>query len=151
MMPRTHSGSTTRSDTRAVTIEAPVDQVFDFIADPANLPRWAVGFCRAIHRDDDKPVDSGRWIVSTARGDVPIRYVTDRTLGVIDFYLSPAPGIDAIAFSRVVPNGDGAEYVFTQFRAPGMSDELFEGQVRALMEELQVLRSLMRARAACPG
>ena len=141
-----HHAPTTRSDTRAVTIDAGPDDVFDFVADPENLPRWAVGFCRSIRRDAET---SDRWIVTTAQGDLPIRYVTDRELGVVDFYLSPAPGVEAAAFSRVVPNGDGAEYVFTQFQAPGMPNEVFEGQVRALVEELHVLRAVIGARAAC--
>jgi hypothetical protein len=147
-MPGTkHHITTTSSDTRAVTIGAPANVVFEFVADPENLPRWAIGFCRAIRRDGEAP---DRWIVTTAQGDLPIRYVTDAALGVIDFYLSVAPGVEAAAFSRVVPNAEGAEYIFTQFQAPGMPDEVFEGQVRALVAELQVLRSFIEARSACP-
>jgi hypothetical protein len=137
-----------RSDTRTVRIDAPATEVFAFVADPANLPLWAVGFCRAIRRDGEAP---DRWIVTTAQGDLPIRYVTDAALGVVDLYLSPAPGVEAAAFSRVVPNEEGADYIFTQFQTPSMSDEIFKGQVRALTEELQVLRGLMAARAACPA
>jgi hypothetical protein len=138
--------TTTRSDTRAVTLDASVDEAFAFLADPANLPRWAVGFCRSI-----RPETGERWIVTTAQGDISIRYRTDRALGVIDFHLSPTPGVEAAAFSRVVPNGDGAEYVFTQFQSQGMPDDVFENQVHALVEELQVLRGIVRARAACAG
>jgi len=134
-----------RSDTQTVTIEAHAVQVFEFLADPENLPRWAVGFCRSIRRA------GGRWIAQTAQGDVGIRYVTDPTLGVIDFCISPAPGAEVVAYSRVVPNGDGAEYVFTQFQAPGMPDHVFEANVTALKEELVVLKALMRARAVCPA
>ena len=54
------------------------------------------------------------------------------------------------AFSRVLPNAAGAEYVFTQFQFDGMPPEVFEGQVRALTEELNVLRSLIAASLACP-
>jgi hypothetical protein len=147
-MPGTkHHITTTSSDTRAVTIRAAAGKVFAFVADPENLPRWAVGFCRAIRRNGEAP---GRWVVTTSQGDLPIRYVTNAALGVIDFYLSPAPGVEVAAFSRVVQNGDGAEYIFTQFQAPGMPDEVFEGQVHALVAELQVLRSLIEARSACP-
>ena len=142
-----HNLAAARSDTRAVTIAAAATKVYEFLADPENLPRWAVGFCRAIRPDREIP---GRWIVTTAQGDLPIRFVTDAALGVIDFYLSPAPGVEAAAFSRVVPNGQGADYVFTQFQTPGMPDEVFDGQVHALVEELQVLRALIGARAACP-
>jgi hypothetical protein len=140
--------ATMRADTRTVTIDAPADQVFDFVADPENLPRWAVAFCRAIRRADEPGAE--RWIVTTAQGEVPIRYVTDRTLGMIDFHFAGPSGLEDVARSRVLANGAGAEYVFTQFQAPGMSDEIFEGQVRALVEELQVLRGLIQARAVCP-
>jgi len=134
-----------RSDTQSVTIETPAVQVFEFLADPENLPRWAVGFCRSIRRDGE------RWIAQTAQGDVGIRYATDPTSGVIDFCISPAPGIEIAAHSRVVSNGDGAEYVLTQFQAPGIPDHVFEANVAALKEELVVLKALMRARAVCPA
>src|SRR5688572_327208 len=75
-----HHVAIMRSDTRTVTIYGTAGQVFDFIADPQNLPRWAVGFCRAVRRDGEVP---DRWIVTTAQGDLPIRYVTDSALGVI--------------------------------------------------------------------
>lgn len=143
-----HRVTTLRSDTRAITIEADAKEVFAFVADPENLPRWAVGFCRAIRPDPGTP---DRWIVTTVQGEVAVRYVTDAALGAIDFYLCPTPGMELPAFSRVVPNGDGAEYVFTQFQASEMPDDVFEGQVRALVEELQVLRGLIMARAACPA
>lgn len=134
-----------RSNTQHITINVDPRTLFDFLADPNNLPRWAVGFCRAIRRDGD------HWFVQTSQGEVAVRYVTHADLGVVDFSLSPAPGIEVDAFSRIVPNGDGAEYVFTQFQAPGMPDEAFEAQVSALKEELVVLRALMHAQAACPA
>jgi uncharacterized protein YndB with AHSA1/START domain len=145
-MPRDlHSAITTRSDTRSIAIDAPREHVFAFVADPENLPRWAVGFCRSIRRDE-----AGRWIVSTGQGELPVRYETNEQAGTVDFHLTTAPDTELAAFSRVVANGDGAEYVFTQFQHPGMSDDAFEAQVRALGEELHVLRGLLHARAACP-
>ena len=136
-----------RSDTRSVTIAAPVAAVFAFVADPANLPRWAVGFCKAIRRDPDAPA---KWIATTGSGDIAMRYATDEVHGVVDFYFEPRPNVEVAAFSRVIPNAAGAEYVFTQFQFPGMPDAVFEGQVRALVEELQVLRALISASVACP-
>ena len=136
---------TLRSDTRTVTIDAPPDAVFAFVADPTNLPAWAVGFCRTIRRG----TGDDQWVVTTAHGDVPIRYVTDERTGTIDFYFSVVPGSDVTAFSRVVPNGHGTDYIFTQFQSIGMSGEVFDAQTRALTEELQVLRGLMQARAVC--
>jgi hypothetical protein len=61
----------------------------------------------------------------------------------------PAPDVEVAAFSRVIPNAKGAEYIFTQFQTPGMSDEIFDAQRRALIEELHALRAILQARAAC--
>ena len=133
-----------RSDTQSVCLPADHTEAFDFLANPENLPQWAVGFCRSIRRDAD------RWLVDTGHGEVSMRYVTDATLGVIDFHFSPAPEVEAVARSRVVPNGVGAEYLFTQFQAPGMSDAVFEAQRATLADELEVLRRFFRARASCP-
>ncbi|MBI3402258.1 MAG: SRPBCC family protein [Acidobacteria bacterium] len=134
-----------QTNTQTVSIAASPTHVFEFIADPETLRLWAVGFCRRIRRE------GATWIVTTAQGDMPIRYETDRGRGTIDFYFSPAPGVEIAAFSRVVPNGNGAEYVFTQFQAPGMPDAAFAAQVSALTEELRVLSSVIRARAVCPA
>ena len=141
------SSSTLRSDTQAVTVDLAPSHVFAFIADPENLPLWAVGFCRAIRRD----TAPDQWIVTTAQGDVPIRYVTSEAAGTIDFHFTPAPGVELAAFSRVTPNAEGSEYIFTQFQPMGMSDEAFDAQVRALSGELRVLQGLLLARAACPA
>ena len=88
-------------------------------------------------------------MVATASGEISMRYETNESAGTIDFRFSPAAGVDAVAFSRVVPNGHGSEYIFTQFQLDAMPNEVFEGQVRALVEELQVLRALIQARSAC--
>jgi hypothetical protein len=88
-------------------------------------------------------------MVTTATGEVAIRYELNQAAGTIDFRFSPVSGLEASAYSRVVPNGDGAEYTFTQFQFAGMPNDVFEGQVRALADELQVLRGLIHARNAC--
>jgi hypothetical protein len=118
--------------------------VFSIVADPQNLPLWAVGFCRSIRRGD-----AHQWVVTTASGEIPIRFETNESAGTIDFRFSPGTGIEVAAFSRVVPNGHGSEYIFTQFQFDGMPNDLFDSQVRALVEELQVLRGLVHARSAC--
>ena len=131
-----------RADTKTIAIDAPAAEVRRFLADPANLPRWAVGFAKSVRQDE------GRWIVQTASGEIPIRIRTDETSGVVDFVMSPAPGVEALAASRVVPRGRGCEYVFTQFQATGMSDELFAKSVEALEHELKVLKAI--AEVQCP-
>ena len=54
-----------------------------------------------------------------------------------------------MAFSRVIPNGDGAaEYVFTFFQAPGVPDDVYRAQVEAMEEELGVLKRILEEGAS---
>ena len=134
-----------RADTQTISLAAGVEEVFAFLADPENLPHWAVGFARGIRRDVDG------WVVQTSQGEVALRVVADAETGTIDFHLRPALDVEAVAYTRVVPNDSGAEYVFTQFQTPGMPDEVFAAQRAALAEELALLPILFRARVACPA
>jgi hypothetical protein len=133
-----------RADTQTMTLPASAEDAFAFLAQPENLPRWAVGFARGIRREGDE------WIVQTAEGELPVRIDADAARGTIDFHMRVAPGLEAVAYSRVIPNDGGAEYVFTQFQFPGMDDALFAGQRAALAEELAILPILFRAQMACP-
>lgn len=131
-----------RADTRTISIEADPVRVVEFLSDPDNLPRWAVGFAKAVRQTPDG------WIVETGSGDVPIRIAADAVAGTVDFRMTPAPGLDVLAASRAIPRGPATEYVFTQFQAPGMPDEVFEKNVAALGHELTVLKALLEVE--CP-
>lgn len=135
---------TMSADTQSVTLPANATAVFAFLASPENLPRWAVGFAHGIRREGEI------WLVQTAQGEMPIRIVADADRGTIDFYVAVAPKVEAVAYSRVLPNDAGAEYVFTQFQLPGMAEEVFAGQRAALAEELAILPILFRAQLTCP-
>ena len=132
-----------RSNTQTISVDSPADRAFAFVADPNNLPRWAIGFAKDVRQGGDVG-----YIVTTGQGEVPLRVATDPHLGVVDFHMTVPGGADAVAHSRVLPRGDGAEYVFTQFQAPGMSDALFDGQVAALAHELVALKALLEVE--CP-
>jgi hypothetical protein len=131
-----------RSDTQTVTIAASPKEVFAFVADGENLPRWAIGFAKAVRRDAD------RWIVTTAQGQVPTHIALHEGAGTVDFHMEPAPGTVASAYARVVPNGDGAELTFTQMQQPGTSDEVFAQLVAAVSHELVALKAMLEV--ACP-
>ena len=131
-----------RADTKSIFIQASPRKVEEFLASPQNLPRWAVGFAKSIRNE------GGNWIVTTGAGDIGIRIEADFHSGVVDYFLSPAPGTEMVARSRVVPNGAGAEYSFTQFQSPGMPDDVFDKNIRAVEHELTVLRALLEVK--CP-
>lgn len=132
-----------RADTQTISIQAPADAVFSFVADPANLPRWAIGFAKEVQADGDI------WLVTTGDGgEVSLRPITDRGLGVVDFQMVMPGGIDAVARSRVVPRGEGSEFVFTQVQAPGIPDEIFDRFVETADHELTALKAVMEVE--CP-
>lgn len=131
-----------RSDTQTVRIETSSKTVLEFVSRPENLPRWAVGFCRSVRREAD------RWIVHTPEElEMELDCIADATRGTVDFHASPAPGVESVAFSRVVSVGDGADYMFTIVQGPGMPDAVFESQRTHLGEELQLLKRALEGPA----
>jgi hypothetical protein len=132
-----------RADTQTISIDAPPSRLIDFLADPNNLPRWAVGFAQSIRHDND------RWVVQTGAGEMAVRIDAHPGTGIVDFWMSPAPDAEMAARSRVVPRGSHSEYIFTQFQAPGMNDAIFARNVAALKHELTVLKALMEV--DCPS
>jgi hypothetical protein len=131
-----------RSDTQGIEIASTPQEVLRFVAEPENLPRWAVGFAKAVQRE------GANWVVETGQGPVPIRIEADPSSGVADFRMEVHPDAEVTAFSRVTPNGHGSQYVFTQVQAPDMPDEVFDAQVKALSHELTVLKALLEV--DCP-
>lgn len=130
------------SDTQSITIHARPAAVFDFIASAENLPRWAVGFAKSVRRDADA------WVVSGAGFEMPLRIEARADVRVVDFRFTPPPGSEALAATRVLPNGDASQVLFTQFQGAGMNDDDFARSVAAVKHELTVLRALLEVE--CP-
>jgi len=124
-------------DTQTIVIQTTPDQLFDFLAMPENLPKWAVRFCHSI-----RPMDKGWWVVKGCMGEIPVRYASDRRSRIIDYHVR-TPGGEAVIPTRVVPAGARAAYIFTQFQPEGMPDGAFQEQVDSLKDELKVLKSLV--------
>lgn len=131
-----------RSDTQTVTIEVPPGKVLAFVADGANLPRWAIGFARSVRQQE------AGWIVETGQREVPTTIRCDEASGTVDFRMPMGPARDASAYARALPNGTGTEFVFTQLQSPGVPDEIFEQLVAAVSHELVALKALLEV--ACP-
>jgi hypothetical protein len=133
-----------QSNTQSITIDRDPEHVFRFVAEPHNLPRWASTFAPRID-----PAGDGHWVVPSPAGDVLIRFEVDEERWTVDFHMRPVvprPGIEGSAASRVVPNGAGAEYVFTMFQFAGMPDETWHGQLEELPRELARLKLALEAR-----
>jgi hypothetical protein len=137
-----------RADTQTISIDSPADAVYAFVADPTNLPRWAVEFASEVTAKDDvwlvTPVDkTPDGEVAAGMGEVSLRVVTDKTLGIVDWHLIFPGGVESVVSSRVVPRGEGSEFMFTQVQAPEMPDEMFDRFVKSVEHELSTLKALM--------
>ena len=127
------------SRTLSVSIDRHPDEVYDFVSNPANLPRWAEGLCKSIRKSN------GGWIAETLRDPVKIMFAERNDLGVLDHYVTTATGEEVYVPMRVVPNGAGSEVLFTLFRMADMSEEKYAEDAEFVERDLKTLKRLLEA------
>lgn len=71
--------------TIALSVAAPRDTVFNFLADIENLPKWAGAWCERL------TLERGRWWALTSEGDQVVDMETSAGTGVIDLRAGPSP------------------------------------------------------------
>jgi hypothetical protein len=125
------------STTVSVSIARPPRDVYAFVRDPEKLPQWAAGLARSVRRDGDG------WIVEMPDGPMRLRFAPANDFGVLDHYVSPAPGVEFLNPMRVVPNGAGSEVMFTVFQQPDMSDAQFANDVGLVERDLRALKRVL--------
>ncbi len=104
-----------------MTIERPSGEVYAFVCDPKNLPRWASGLSAAVK----------------------VRFVERNAFGVLDHYVKTDSGPEVYVPMRVFPNGEGAEVLLTVFRRPGTSEEKFAEDTHWVRRDLEALKQLL--------
>jgi hypothetical protein len=113
-------------------------EVYEFASDPQNLPRWAAGLARSdVRRDGDS------WIAHAPFGKVRVKFAARNPLGVLDHDVTLESGETFHNPMRVLPNGDGSEFVFTLFRRAGVSDREFGADRAAIENDLKTLKALL--------
>jgi hypothetical protein len=121
-----------RSETVTTVLPAPKGEVFGYLAEVENLPRWATEFARELK------VENGRHKVVNGLGEFFVAIEADEATGVIDMRAGPTESEMALFPTRVVELPDGrSAFTFTMFQGPGSSDELFESQQASLMREFE--------------
>ena len=127
-------------DVQGIEINAPRGRVFDFLREPANLPRWAHAFVSA---------ENGRARLRTPTGavDVGLDVTVDGHTGVVDWRLEFPDGNVGVAQSRVTDTTRGTCIYSFVLHAPPVALEQVEGaldvQRVALTSELATLKALM--------
>jgi hypothetical protein len=131
--------------TVTAVLDAPKDEVLDFLAQIENLPTWATEFAQELK------YEGGEAKVVNDLGEFYFHIAADPETGVIDMYAGPSTDAMALFPSRVVGLPDGrSAYSFTMFKQPGTPDELFESQSQSLRREFDNIRARFAAgRTSC--
>jgi hypothetical protein len=120
--------------TLAVTVCAPRDTVFNFLADLENLPRWAPGFCERLY------LERGRWKALTSQGELCCDLEASAGTGVIDLRLGPSSDRLAVLPLRVLALGARRTLVTVAFvEAPDWPAGLAQRDGGELLGELEGL------------
>jgi len=112
--------------------------VYDFAARPKNMPLWASGLASGLSRDGEDWIADGGPV-----GNVRVRFAPPNDFGVIDHTVTLPNGLRVENALRIVPNGDGAEVMFTLLRQPDMDDAAFESDAAHVARDLEALAGLM--------
>jgi hypothetical protein len=123
------------SRTATAFLSTPREEVFAFLSEIENLPRWATEFARELRNDGQQVT------VINGLGEFVVAIEAEPDTGVIDIYAGPDPDHMALFPTRVIPlpNG-GSAYSFTMFQDATVPDDLFESQYQSLLRELDNLR-----------
>ena len=126
----------------SVVIAATADEVYNYAADPTNLPVWAAGLAESqVRREGDLLV------ADSPMGRVTVRFAPRNSFGVLDHDVTLPTGEVVTNPLRVLPHPDGAEVVFT-IRRLGMTDEQFDADAAMVAADLARLKAVVESQAA---
>jgi hypothetical protein len=134
-----HINSLGHAETRTISIAAPPAIVLDLLADPGRLPEWAPAFASAARPDGHD------WLVDSGGTQFRIQVPVSRDHGTVDL-LRPGDTSRG-ARMRVLPNGDGSEFVFTLIFPPGIEPGVIARQMTTVESELRMVRELCEGSA----
>jgi len=113
-------------------------EVYEFVSEPANLPRWAAGLAESQVRQE-----GDLWLADSPFGKIRMKFAPRNPFGVLDHDVTVESGETFHNPMRVVPNGEGSEVVFTLIRQEGMSDGDFANDQAAIEKDLGTLKGLL--------
>lgn len=122
----------------SISIARTPEDVYAFASDPRNLPVWAGGLARS-----EVKVLGDAWVVEAPFGTARLRFAENNQFGVMDHDVELESGVIVHNPMRVLPNGEGSEFVFSLFRQPGMTDEQFAADTLAVEKDLRRLKEVL--------
>ena len=128
-------------DVQSIGIGVPRNRVFEFVAEPGNLPKWATAF---------KSADKHSAHLQTPQGTAAIALRTDarRDAGTVDWTMTFPDSSVGTAYERVTPDGENRSIFSFVLMAPPVPLEAVEGapeaQRKTLAEELVRLKAILK-------
>lgn len=123
----------------SVPINRPATDIYHFVSQPENLPKWAAGLSGSIEKRGEE------WIAQSPMGIVKIKFAPNNEFGVLDHDVTTPEGHVFHNPMRVITNNSGAEIIFTLFRLPAMSDREFENDAAQVLKDLKKLKSIFES------
>ncbi len=130
------------SDLRHISlhIDRSSTEVYEYAADPTNLPQWASGLGSSVELVDCQ------WTAESPTGRVTFSFVPRNEFGVLDHEVTLPSGQTIYNPMRVIPDETGCEVVFTLRRQPGMTEEDFASDADAVTADLGTLKRVLEDR-----
>lgn len=122
----------------SVSIRRSPAEVYEYVTNGENVPRWAKGLGTSIRR-----VDAEWWLAEGPLGKVKVRFTPRNDLGVADHDVVLPTGAAVYNPIRVLPNGSGSTVVFTLLRLPGVSGQDFARDAGMVEQDLLALKALL--------
>ena len=123
----------------SVVVHRPYEEVYAYVGDVANLPRWAAGLARSEVRRDGSHL-----VIASPMGEVRVRFVEPNPYGVLDHDVTAPDGTTTTNPLRVLVHPEGSEVLMT-VRQLRLTDEELERDVAAVTSDLERLRDLLEA------
>lgn len=127
------------AQTLSVSINRSAAETYAYVSVPENFPKWAPGFCLSMRPAAEKNV----WDIVTSAGPAKVRFVEKNNYGIVDHYVTPEKGGVVYIAMRVLENGPGSEVIFTLFRQPEMTDEIYARDKAAVQKDLESLKQVL--------
>ena len=109
------------SVTETCVVNVPRDNVFEFLSNIENIPKWATKFVSKLKLVDNK------YKALTPIGEVFIRLDVDKKAGLIDIYAGPTEDNMTPAYMRIISLQDTSTAVmFTFFQYDSTPDAIWE-------------------------
>lgn len=123
----------------SVAINRPASEIYHYVSQPENLPKWAEGLSGSIEKRGEE------WIAQSPMGIVKIKFAAENEFGVLDHDVTTPEGHVFHNPMRVITNDSGSEVVFTLFRMPAISERDFEKDAAQILKDLKMLKSILEA------